>query len=62
MTSSQKDEHIIEAIGRSRIVIRNGAIAEIGETRINGCPLAKRFAYLVPRITQDEVRANIEHR
>ncbi|GAB6285042.1 MAG: DUF2099 family protein [Methanoregula sp.] len=62
MTSSKTDEHIIEAIGRSRIVIRNGTIVEIGEARITECPLAKRFAHPVPQITKDAVRANIEHR
>ena len=62
MTSSHKDEHIIEAIGRSRIVIRDGVIVEIGEAQISECPLAKRFAHPVPRITKDAVRANIEHR
>jgi putative methanogenesis marker protein 8 len=62
MTSTHEDEHVIEAIGRSRIVIRDGVIVEIGEARITECPLAKRFARPVPRITRDEVRANIEHR
>ena len=56
------DEHIIEAIGRSRIVIRDGVIVEIGEARVKECPLAKRFARPVPRITREDVRANIEHR
>jgi hypothetical protein len=62
MTKSDTDEHIIEAIGRSRIVIRDGVIVEIGEAQITECPLAKRFAQPVPKITQDAVRANIEHR
>ena len=62
MTAKQPDEHIIEAIGRSRIVIRDGVIVEIGEARVRECPLAKRFAYPVPKITQENVRANIEHR
>lgn len=62
MTSSHNDEHIIEAIGRSRIVIRDGVIVEIGEAQITECPLAKRFAHPVPRITKEAVRANIEHR
>ncbi|MGA2103773.1 methanogenesis marker 8 protein [Methanoregula sp.] len=62
MTSQEKDEHILEAIGRSRIIIRNGAIVEIGESKITECPLAKRFAYPVPKITQEAVKANIEHR
>ena len=38
------DEHIIEAIGRSRIVIKNGKVVEVGEALISDCPLAKRFA------------------
>lgn len=62
MTTQQPDEHIIEAIGRSRIVIRDGVIVEIGEAQVRECPLAKRFAYPVPKITQENVRANIGHR
>lgn len=60
--SSDMDEHVIEAIGRSRIVIRNGKVVEVGEAQITECPLAKRFAYPVPAITKDAVKANIEHR
>jgi putative methanogenesis marker protein 8 len=56
------DEHIIEAIGRSRIVIRDGRVVEVGEAIITDCPLAKRFAYPIPAITKDAIRANIEHR
>lgn len=58
----EKDEHIIEAIGRSRIVIRNGQVVEVGEGLIQDCPLAKRFAFPVPDIGKDSVKANIEHR
>jgi putative methanogenesis marker protein 8 len=56
------DEHIIEAIGRCRIVIRNGRVIEVGEAQIKDCPLAKRFAFPVPDIGKDSVKANIEHR
>ena len=56
------DEHIIEAIGRSRIVIKNGRVVEVGDPLISDCPLAKRFAYPIPSITKDAIRANIEHR
>ncbi len=59
---SDSDEHIIEAIGRSRIVIRDGIVVEVGEAQITDCPLAKRFAYPVPEITRDAVKANIENR
>ncbi|MEN6610001.1 MAG: methanogenesis marker 8 protein [Methanoregulaceae archaeon] len=58
----ENDEHVIEAIGRSRIVIRNGVVVEVSEAEISRCPLAKRFAHPVPEITRDAVKANIEGR
>jgi putative methanogenesis marker protein 8 len=60
--AADNDEHIIEAIGRCRIVIRNGKVVEVGEPQIKDCPLAKRFAYPIPDIQPDSVKANIEHR
>jgi putative methanogenesis marker protein 8 len=60
--TQENDEHIIEAIGRSRIVIRNGRVIEVGEAQITDCPLAKRFAYPIPAITKDSIKLNIEHR
>ncbi len=60
--AQENDEHIIEAIGRSRIVIRNGRVIEVGEAHITDCPLAKRFAHPIPAITKDAIRENIEHR
>jgi len=59
---SHEDEHIIEAIGRSRIVIRDGRVVEVGEAQIRDCPLARRFAYPIPDIRKESVKANIEHR
>ena len=60
--TAEEDEHIIEAIGKSRIVIRNGKVVEVGEAQIKDCPLAKRFAYPIPDIKKDSVKANIEYR
>lgn len=60
--AADQDEHIIEAIGRCRIVIRNGKVVEVGEPQIRDCPLAKRFAYPIPDIRPDSVKANIGHR
>ena len=56
------DEHIIEAIGKSGILIQDGKVVEVGESLVRECPLAKRFALPVEHITQDSVRKNIEHR
>jgi len=56
------DEHIIEAIGRTRIVVRDGKVAEVGEPFIAECPLARRFAVPVADFSKDAIRANLENR
>lgn len=56
------DEHIIEAIGRTRVVIRNGAVVEVGESLLTDCPLARRFACPVHEITPAAIKTNIENR
>ena len=60
--TANSDEHIIEAIGKCRVVVRNGNVVEVGKPIIKDCPLAKRFAFPVPEITPEAVKANIEHR
>lgn len=57
-----KDEHVIEAVGKCRIVIRNGQVVDVGEPVIRDCPLAKRFTCPIPDIKKESVKANIEHR
>ncbi|NYT07951.1 MAG: DUF2099 family protein, partial [Methanomicrobiales archaeon] len=61
MTGSP-DTHEIEAIGRCRIVVRDGVVVEVGPPLIRECPLARRFARPVHPITPEAVKANIEHR
>lgn len=56
------DEHILEAIGRCRVVVRDGKVVEVGEAYIKDCPLAKRFAYPIPDLNAESVKANIEYR
>jgi putative methanogenesis marker protein 8 len=57
-----EQEHIIEAIGRCRIVVRDGAVVEVGPPLIERCPLARRFAFPVDEMTPEAVRENIEER
>lgn len=57
-----KDEHIIEAIGRTRVVIRDGVVISVGKPLIQSCPLAKRFAVPIDIITPEQVQKNIEGR
>ena len=62
MSENDQDTHVIEAVGRSKIVIHDGKVTEVSGSRIRRCPLAKKFALPVDEITPDAVKANIEHR
>ncbi|MDI6867387.1 methanogenesis marker 8 protein [Methanoculleus sp.] len=59
---SKHDEHIIEAIGRCQVVIRNGQVVEVGRPVIHDCPLARRFACPVEDMTPEAIKRNIEAR
>jgi putative methanogenesis marker protein 8 len=58
----KKDEHVLEAIGRARIVVRNGEVVEVGQPLLKKCPLARRFARPVMEMNPDAIKANIEER
>ena len=58
----QKDEHILEALGRCRVIIRDGTVIEVGEARITSCPLTKKMAYPLSTLDKESVKANIENR
>jgi putative methanogenesis marker protein 8 len=60
--TGHNDEHIIEANGRARIVIRNGDVVEVGEPLIRNCPLAQRFAHPIPEMNKEHIAANIRYR
>ncbi|MFH0967229.1 MAG: methanogenesis marker 8 protein [Methanobacteriota archaeon] len=56
------DEHIIEAIGRCRVIIRDGKVVSVEPPVIQTCPLAKRFAIPIDEITPESVARNIQNR
>jgi putative methanogenesis marker protein 8 len=62
MDENEDDIHVIEAVGRSKIIIREGKVAEVSVSQLRSCPLAKKFALPINEITPDAVKANIEHR
>ncbi|WP_332450630.1 methanogenesis marker 8 protein [Methanoculleus sp.] len=59
---SNRDEHIVEAAGKCRVVIRNGRVVEVGTPQIQDCPLARRFACPVEEMTPEAIQRNIEAR
>jgi putative methanogenesis marker protein 8 len=58
----KKDKHVLEAIGRARIVVRNGKVVEVGPPLLNTCPLARRFARPVEKMEPEAIRENMEER
>ncbi len=56
------DEHVIEAAGRCRVVVRDGVVVEVGSPLIHDCPLARRFACPVKEMTPEAIRENIQNR
>lgn len=59
---NQDDEHIIEAAGCARVVVRNGQVVSVGPAGIQSCPLAARFREPVKTFSEEEIRRNIEGR
>ena len=55
------DEHIIEAIGKTPVKIRDGKVVEVGESEIDYCPLFHKY-HNMKKITSDAVKANIQYR
>lgn len=57
----KEDEHIIEALGKTRIVVRNGKVIEVGEPKIEYCPLFDKYRG-IKKLTPESARENIEFR
>jgi putative methanogenesis marker protein 8 len=53
--------HIMEMVGKARVVVKDGKVVEVGEPEVEWCPL---FAKLrgVQNITPEEVKKNMEFR
>ncbi|HEX3014078.1 MAG TPA: methanogenesis marker 8 protein [Methanobacterium sp.] len=57
----KQDEHVIEALGKTRVVVKNGKVIEVGEPKINYCPLFDKYRG-IKEINPEAVRKNIEFR
>ena len=55
------DEHIIEALGKTKIKISNGEIIEIDEPNLEYCPLFHKHQN-IEKITKEKIKENIEFR
>ncbi|HIH70333.1 methanogenesis marker 8 protein [Methermicoccus shengliensis] len=55
------DEHVMEALGKAKVVIRDGRVVEVGEPLIEYCPLF-HAARGIERLTKEAIRENIAFR
>ena len=53
--------HIMEILGRARVVVEDGKVVEVGEPQIQWCPIFEK-ARGIKQITKEEVRKNMEFR
>jgi putative methanogenesis marker protein 8 len=55
------DEHIIEGLGKARIVVRDGKVVEVGEPLLTYCPIFDRHRG-IKKIDRDVIAKNIQFR
>jgi putative methanogenesis marker protein 8 len=55
------DEHVIEALGKTRVVVRDGKVVEVGEPSIGYCPIFDKNKG-IKAITKEAIANNIQSR
>ncbi|WP_406657461.1 methanogenesis marker 8 protein [Methanolobus sp. ZRKC2] len=53
--------HVMEILGRARVVVEDGKVVEVGEPQVKWCPIFEK-ARGIQNITKEEVRKNMEFR
>jgi len=51
--------HIMEIMGKTRVVVKDGEVIEVGDPEIEWCPLIAKLSG-VQKITSEEVKKNVE--
>jgi putative methanogenesis marker protein 8 len=55
------DEHVMEAIGKAKVVIRDGKVVEVEEPQIDYCPLFHKYRG-IEKLTSQVIKENMEFR
>lgn len=53
--------HIMELVGKTRVVVKDGKVIEVGEPEVEWCPIFAKVRG-IQKITSEEVRKNMEFR
>ena len=56
-----EDKHVIETLGKVRVVIENGEITEVGESEMKYCPMFHAM-HKVDELNEEFIRKNINFR
>jgi putative methanogenesis marker protein 8 len=54
-------EHVIEALGKTRVIVKDGKVVEVGEPKIDYCPIFDKYRG-IKKLTPETVKDNIEFR
>jgi putative methanogenesis marker protein 8 len=57
----KKDRHVMEALGKTRVVVENGKVVEVGQPQTDYCPIFAKVRN-IRQFTPESVRGNIEFR
>ena len=49
------DKHVIEALGRARITVQDGKVVDVGEPKIEYCPLFHKHRG-IEKLTEEEIK------
>jgi putative methanogenesis marker protein 8 len=55
------DEHVWEAMGKARVVVRDGKVVEVGGPELRYCPIFDKFRG-IKELTCEAIRANMQFR
>lgn len=53
--------HVMEALGKARVVMEDGKVIEVGEPKVRYCPLFKKYRG-IEELNKDTIRENMEFR
>lgn len=61
MTENKKDRHVMEMLGKTRVVVENGKVVEVGEAETEYCPIFDKLRGIT-KFTAETARENAEFR
>lgn len=55
------DEHVIEAMGKAKIIVKDGKVVDVGDPQIDYCPLFHKYRG-IEKLDSESIKENIEFR